>query len=201
MDDEAAHAIVALYDTHAAAWDDGRGRTLFERPWLERFGALVPSGGHVLDIGCGAGEPIAGYLQDAGFAITGVDSSPAMIALCAARFSRQHWVVGDMRTLALGQCYDGLIAWNSFFHLRHDDQRTMFAIFGQHARPGAPLLFTSGPEFGVAMGVFQGAPLFHASLDPSEYRTLLRSNGFEVVQFEPNDPNCAGHSVWLARKH
>ena len=51
--------IVGLYEENAAAWDRQRGRDLHERAWLERFAALLPAGGGVLDIGCGMGEPIA----------------------------------------------------------------------------------------------------------------------------------------------
>jgi hypothetical protein len=37
-----------------------------------------------------------------------------------------------MRQLALGRPFDGIVAWDSFFHLGHDDQRRMFAIFADH---------------------------------------------------------------------
>ncbi len=73
------------------------------------------------------------------------------------------------------------MAWDSFFHLGFDDQRRMFAVFRAHAAPGAPLLFTSGPRHGEAIGRFRGEPLYHASLAPDEYRALLAANGFAVV--------------------
>lgn len=49
-----ASSIIRLYERHAAAWDKARGKNLFERAWLERFRALVPVGGKILDLGCGA---------------------------------------------------------------------------------------------------------------------------------------------------
>jgi hypothetical protein len=51
----------------------------------------------------------------------------------------------------------------------------------------------------VAIGEFEGEPLYHASLDPSDYRALLADGGFDVVAFEPHDPTCGGHMIWLAR--
>ena len=69
MDD--ADRIIGLYDRHARAFDQERGRTLFERPWLDRFLTLLPPGGTILDIGCGMGEPIARYLIEQGYAATG----------------------------------------------------------------------------------------------------------------------------------
>jgi len=60
----ASERIVGLYEDNAAAWDVQRGRDLFEQPWLERFRALLPDGGGVLDLGCGSGQPIArGFIE------------------------------------------------------------------------------------------------------------------------------------------
>lgn len=128
MSDEAGR-IVGLYERHARAWDGDRAKSLLERPWLDRFASLLPAGGSILDIGCGSGEPIARHLIGSGFAVTGADSSDGMIGMCRARFPEQTWVVSDMRRLALGRTFDGLLAWDSFFHLSHDDQRAMFAVF------------------------------------------------------------------------
>jgi SAM-dependent methyltransferase len=195
-----ADRIIGLYDRHAKAWDGERGRALVERAWLDRFTALIPRGGRVLDIGCGAGEPIARHLIEGGYEVTGADSSPAMIDLCRARFPDRTWIVADMRGLALGRHFDGLLAWDSFFHLTADDQRRMFEVFAAHAAPDAALMFTSGPRAGEAIGRYRGEPLYHASLDGTEYRLLLSEIGFKVVAQTNEDPGCGGHTVWLARR-
>jgi SAM-dependent methyltransferase len=196
---EDADGIIALYERHAQHWDRNRWRNLFERPWLDRFLTLLPTGGSLLDIGCGSGEPIARHFIEAGYKLTGVDSSPAMISLCEARFPDETWIVADMRALSLNARFDGMLAWDSFFHLTPDDQRGMFAIFRKHAAPKAVLMFTSGPRGGVAMGTYQGEPLYHASLDPQEYRALLDEHGFKVVSYMPEDRECGGHTIWLAQ--
>lgn len=195
-----AERIIGLYERHAASYDRDRGRTLFEQPWLERFRALLPEQATVLDIGCGHGEPIAAWLIAQGFAVTGIDSAPSLLALARRRFPRQDWVEADMRTLALGRSFHGLLAWDSFFHLTDDDQRRMFGIFRTHAAPGAALMFTSGPGHGEAIGTYGGEPLYHASLAPEEYRARLNDAGFEVVAMKAEDPDCGGHTVWLARR-
>ena len=200
MDDHAAK-IANLYERHALAWDSARGKNLFERAWLDRFRVLLPAGGKILDLGCGAGEPIAHYFIEAGCRVTGVDSSPAMIALCRKRFPDAQWINADMRQLKLADRFDGILAWDSFFHLSHEDQAAMFPVFAEHAATGAALMYTSGRDHGVAMGTFEGEPLYHASLDPAEYRRLLAANGFEVAAQVFDDPGCGGHSIWLARKN
>ncbi len=197
---EPRERVIALYEENAEAWDRQRCRDLSERHWLDRFIALLPEGGRVLDIGCGGGEPIARCLIERGFRISGVDSSPSLIALCRERFPRQTWQVGDMRDLDLGERFDGLLAWHSFFHLAQDDQRAMFRRFRAHAAPGAALMFTSGPQAGEALGTWQGEPLHHASLAPAEYAALLAQNGFAVVDWRARDADCGEATVWLARR-
>jgi SAM-dependent methyltransferase len=189
-----------LYRRHAGAWTAARGTELRERVWIERFAGLLVPAATVLDIGCGSGEPIAVDLVRRGHPVTGIDSSPEMIALFRANLPDQAAAVADMRSLSLDSKFGGLIAWDSFFHLTPDDQRLMFPVFRDHARTGAPLLFTSGPAFGEATGTLEGEPLYHASLGPEEYRLLLDRNGFDVVAHIAEDPDCDGHTVWLARR-
>jgi SAM-dependent methyltransferase len=195
-----SESVIALYERHARAWAADRGRRLGpEKRWLDRFARLLPRGAAVLDIGCGSAEPIAAHLIRQGFDVSGMDASPTMVSLCRDRFPGREWAVADMRTLALGKRYRGLVAWDSFFHLAHDDQRRMFAVFRAHAAPGAALLFTSGPSHGEAIGAYRGESLHHASLSAAEYRSLLRSNGFGVVAHATDAPDRGGHTVWLAR--
>jgi len=195
-----AEQIINLYERNAHNWDVDRGHVLgVEKLWLDRFISLLPRGASILDLGCGSAEPIARYLIEQGFDVGGVDASPTLISVCCSRFPEQEWLVGDMRTLSLGKRFRGVIAWDSFFHLKHEDQRRMFPIFRDHSAPRAALLFTSGPSHGEVIGSYRGEPLYHASLAGAEYRSLLRSNGFAVVEHVMEDPDCGHHTVWLAQ--
>jgi trans-aconitate methyltransferase len=195
----AAEQIVDLYERHARDFDQERGRSLWEKAWLDRFLALLPTRASLLDIGCGCGEPIARYLLERNHTVTGIDSSATLIEMCRSRFPEQEWIVSDMRELSLDRVFQGLLAWNSYFHLCPDDQRCIFPIFRMHAAPGAALLFTSGPGHGEAIGTWHGEPLYHGSLDEAEYRALLAQNGFSVVSHIVEDPSCGQHTVWLAQ--
>jgi SAM-dependent methyltransferase len=196
-----AERVIDLYERHAGAWISARleeGR-FYERRWMDRFCALIVAQGTVLDLGCGAGRPMATHLMERGFAVTGVDSSPAMIAQFRSGLQDQTALVADMRTLSLDRMFHGILAWDSFFHLTQEDQKRMFHVFRAHAAPGAALMFTSGPARGEVIGRLEGEPLYHASLDGNEYRRLLDTEGFDVVATMAEDANCAGRTVWLAR--
>lgn len=192
-----------LYERNAARFDRERDKRLFERGWLGRFCGLLPESGRVLELGCGAGRPVAQYLIGRGFAVTGVDFAPAMVALAKARFPQARWRVGDMRALdrlALGEVFDGVLGWNSFFHLTAEEQRAALPRLARHVAPNGALMLTVGPEAGEAWGRVAGEPVYHASLDIAEYDAILRREAMEVVDFVANDPACNGHSVLLAKR-
>ncbi len=200
-----ADQVIALYTRHAPAWVAARALGTFcEREWLRRFSVVAGAAGGdcgrcVLDLGCGAGQPVAEHLAAQGYAVTGVDASSSMVDLFRQNLPAQQAVQADMRTLALGRRFNGILAWDSFFHLRHAEQRHMFSIFRAHAAPRAALMFTSGPAHGVAMGVLEGEALYHASLAPDEYSQLLEAHGFETIAMSAEDPDCGGRTVWLAQ--
>lgn len=195
-----ADEIVGLYQRHARQWAADRGAVLCEQTWLDRFTESLPSAASILDIGCGSGDPIARYLIGRGCRLTGIDSAPEMVALCREKFPDHDWRVEDMRSLRLGKTFDGLLAWDSFFHLSPERQRQMFPIFRDHTASNGRLMFTSGTSFGVAMGSYRGEPLYHASLNAAEYRALLCDSGFAVVDHVTEDPTCGRRTVWLARR-
>ncbi|MBP1805961.1 class I SAM-dependent methyltransferase [Rubellimicrobium aerolatum] len=195
--------VIPTYDREGPAWAATRDRRLIERPWLDRALMLAPHGRgrrRVLDLGCGAGRPIAEYLIDRGCMVTGVDASRPMIELFARVVPRAVALHADMRTLRLSDTFDLILAWDSLFHLPPEDQRAMFGIFSSHAAPGGVLLFTAGPEVGERIGVIGGSSLYHASLDPTDYRALLDDWSFEELGYWPEEPACGNRTIWMARR-
>jgi SAM-dependent methyltransferase len=190
--------ILSTYDAVASEWDRQRDRTLFERRHLDRMLRHAP-GKRVLDVGCGTGRPIAQYLVERRCAVVGVDGAPAMVELFRRNVPEARAAVVDMREMALGEAFDAILAWDSFFHLAPDDQRAVLAVFASHAAPRAVLMFTAGPEAGEPVGDFAGHALYHASLDPEGYREALAAAGFEIIETTFEDAEAGGHTVFLAR--
>ncbi len=199
----AAEAIFDLYSRHADDWARMRDGPLNadESPHLERFAAALPEGSEVLDLGCGSGRPIADWLIGQGFRLTGVDTSPGLIARCRAAFPEHEWRVADMRGLDLDRRADGVLAWFSSFHLTAEAQAGMAAVYARHLRPGGVLMFIGGPRRGVAVGSWMGEPLHHASLNPSEYRAGLEAAGLVEIEQAPLKPGSDDPArVWTARR-
>ena len=155
----------------------------------------------ILDVGCGMGEPIAGYFIGQGFKLVGVDGSRKLVELAEKRFPNTQFLHMDMRGLDLNETFDCVIAWHSFFHLTPEEQRKMFQTFERHMNPGALLLFTSGPDAGEVWSDNGGENLYHASLSTGEYKELLKKHHFDVITHNLEDASCGGATVWVAQYH
>ena len=189
-----------VYNRNATAFDTQRAKKLYERKWLDAFTSKIPEGGRILDLGCGAGEPISAYFIQQGYQVIGTDFSEAMLSIAKDRFPENDWFLADMRSLSLDQSFDGIIGWNSFFHLNQTDQRTTLPILANHLRPAGILLLTVGPEAGEVTGHVNGELVYHASLSLDEYTSILDEAGLDVIAFVAEDEECDGQSVLIAQK-
>jgi SAM-dependent methyltransferase len=105
------------------------------------------TGSPVLELGCGTGRLLV-PLARRGIELTGVDSSPAMLArarqhLEAAMLLNQvELIEGDGRTLRLRQRFRlAFVALNTFAHfITRDDQRAVLAKLRQHLLPEGTLI-------------------------------------------------------------
>lgn len=189
-----------VYEEQAALYDAQRSQALFEARWLARFAACLPDGARVLDLGCGTGEPIARWFMAEGFRVTGVDFADAMLSIARKRWPDGDWRQGDMRSFDLGETFDGLIAWDSFFHLTPDEQRACLPRMARHLAPGGSMLVTVGARAGEVTGQVGGKAVYHASLSPAEYAAILEATGLRLTGFLAEDPETEEHSVLMARK-
>ena len=134
------------YERHAAGWDRRRHKGLIERHWFDRFFARVRPAGCILDLGCGAGKPLAEFILKTGFDLTGIDYSAPMLELARTRYPTAEWIHGDMRDMRslLHRHFDGVFSWDGAFHLTREEQRQLLVDIAAQLRPGGALMMTVG---------------------------------------------------------
>jgi cyclopropane fatty-acyl-phospholipid synthase-like methyltransferase len=174
------HALQQAYNTLAAGYEANRG--LFDmQPVLDAFFALLPGrSGTMLDLGCGAGEPVAKAFVERGWDVTGVDFSASMLALAAREVPAMQTIQADMREVAFaaGQ-FDAVTAIYSLFHVPWAEHPALFARIHDWLRPGGRLLFTyataeyTGAERFDGWKSFMGQRLYYSHTTPQVLREQL----------------------------
>ena len=188
-----------LYERMYRWFDEHRSRCLFEKPILDQVISYLNPDAKILDIGCGMGEPIAQYFIKNGFSLTGIDGSKKLIALARKRFPSAKFMVKDMRHINLEDKFDCIILWHSLFHLTAEDQRAMFPRFIQHLKDDGILVFTSGDYENEVWSDNGGEDLYHASLSPEEYKSLIKAHNLDLLYYTLKDPAYGDASVWISK--
>lgn len=170
------------------------------RDWIERMARDLAPGGRILDLGCGGGEPIARFLIDRGFALTGVDLAASAILIAQTRFPHERWIKADMRTVVLEDGFDGVIAWNALTWLSHADQALMATRAAEWLAPGGMLLFNAEPDRDPTRDDYRTGSPYRADLEAANYTAEMAGRGLTLVAHAAEDAKCGGAGVWLARK-
>ncbi len=103
----------------------------------------MPSGGRVLDVGCGHGAPVVATLLERGFEVTGIDVSESMLARARAAYPAATFRNCLPTELTEQDTYDGIC---SFFALLHTDPielRVSLLRLWRALKPGGYLLIGS----------------------------------------------------------
>jgi len=69
------------YDVIAGTYLEHHGQSVVRDRWLREMSARLPEAARVLDLGCGAGVPVAHRLTERGLDVVGVDGSIEQIKL------------------------------------------------------------------------------------------------------------------------
>jgi cyclopropane fatty-acyl-phospholipid synthase-like methyltransferase len=197
------------YDAVAAHYAAARRVGDREAAWLKRFRALLPAGAHVLDLGCGNGEPqMAGMLAD-GLRVTGVDFSHEQVVRARARCPSATIIESDVTAVDFpAGTFQGVLAYDSLFHVPRAEHTALFGRIRHWLVEGGSALLTlafvpPGRE-GELHTDHLGAPTFYDAWPLETSIAALQNAGLSVVDRDvlPNGPEVGvegGHVIVLAR--
>ncbi|WP_165778852.1 methyltransferase domain-containing protein [Leptospira perolatii] len=176
----------------------------------ERFTDLVlkyltvPSGGHLLDIGCGAGKAAVRIAQDLGVKVTGINISNAQLKKAAKRAAdaslsdKVTFAKVDAMNLPMENgSFDAVLALQSMMHM--SDRERVLKEAARVMVPGGNFVVTDfylqapmSKERSAAYQTYANlVQLNKKLLTVDEYRELLENAGFSVLEIlEIPDENC-----------
>jgi len=185
------------YEAFATEFVSGRVRSrVIGVATVREWARDLPTGGTVLDVGCGTGIPISETLVQLGLRVHGVDASPTMIAAFRARFPKAPSECAPAETAAmLDGMYDGVVAWGLVFLLAPDTQATVIQRMGSALANGGRLLFTAPRETGTWSDNLTGLTSY--SLGREMYERLLRDAGLTLTGSAVDE---GGNHYYFARR-
>lgn len=172
------------YDTVAVSYAEQTRGLLDGLPHLRAALRLFAEevSGPVADVGCGPGD-ITARLNDLGVDASGIDLSPAMVALARRTHPGLRFEVGSM-TEPLAGPLGGILAWWSLIHVPDDLVPVVFGHFHDALRPDGLLQlgFHVGDRTNLKTQGYGGHPMrVHVHLRrPERVAEWLRAAGFTV---------------------
>ena len=155
--------IAAFFDRCAPWWDSDMIRNEpIIRTILDNCG--IAPGMDVLDVACGTGVLFPDYFSREVASVTGIDISPEMAKLAAAKFPDATVICRDVETAAFDRQFDAIMVYNAFPHF--PDPAGLIRVLAGLVKPGGRL--------SVAHGMSR-AQLQQRSVDkPLQFRILYR---------------------------
>ncbi len=186
------------YDIIASGFAEMRNSFATEKKYLDLFMEYLQPKSSILDVGCGSGYPIASYLVEHGFQVTGVDASKELLKIAKVKCPTMKLIYGDVRDVNIEDKFDGIIEWWCLFHLPKEAHEKMISRFASWLKKDGILEFTTGDsEYQDTSSAMLNQELSFFSLDPELYEKYLKENGFKILLRESDQEQ---HLVWVAKK-
>jgi ubiquinone/menaquinone biosynthesis C-methylase UbiE len=159
---------------------DVRGRKLAE---LENG---LSSGARVLDLGCGAGVPIARDLTAHGFRVTGVDGSPGQIARARHNVPDAMFIHADMTRVEFPcASFEAIGAFYAITHVPRDEHSTLLRQISRWLVPGGCFVGSFGASLAHDWtGDWLGTTMFFSHHDPEATKNLASDAGLVIAKAE-----------------
>ena len=133
--------ISEFFDRCAPWWDADMIRN------EELIAAILNNGGvkagvHVLDVACGTGVLFPDYLKRGAASVTGIDISPEMAKIAAAKFPEVTVLCGDVEETRFDRQFDCVMVYNAFPHF--PDPEHLIEVLAGLVKPGGKLSVAHG---------------------------------------------------------
>lgn len=168
---------------------------------LEHFASLLPAGAKVLDAGCGSGVPVARFLIDKGFQVTGIDIAPGMLELARQQVPEGQFFEGDMTQLTFpDQSFDGIVSIFAIIHVPKEKHSSIYQNFYRVLKPHGILFFSTGSTEWEGTEEYLGTTMFWSHYDAPTSLALTKDVGFTILSDKIVTRNDETHYWVFAQK-
>ncbi len=178
--------IEQAYDLICDDWQKFRNSTKINKCIVD-FCDLITPNGKILDVGCGTGYPIAQYLVERNFFVTGIDVSQKMIDKAnKLQLPKAIFIKQDILDFSADLQYDGVIAFDSIWHIAKEKQRDIYRKIASLMNYGAYFLFTHGNRNDETIGTMFNRQFYYSALAIEELKVIFSEVGLKIVDLIEN---------------
>ncbi len=153
--------------------------------YLEDFCRCIKPGAHILDLGCGSGEPIDRYLSKRGFEVSAIDECADFINYAQnLQLDNVTFKVADILKLKSNEMYDAIILHDVLWHFPHQDQLKLLQEIYLMLNEGGRCLFTHGKSYGVIKGEMFKNEFIYYGFEEIKLRSYIEELGFKIDRWE-----------------
>lgn len=176
-----------IYDDFSKTYEENRGHFDISEVLDLFYSKLELDNKKLLDLGCGAGEPVARYFSDRSWSVTGVDFSEKMIELASEYVPEMETIHADISEVDFeSNLFSAVTASYSLFHVPVNKHVDLFEKIHKWLRPNGKALFTyatkeyTGCKEFDGYKQFMGQDLYYSHKDPDELYSDLENIGFII---------------------
>ncbi|HEV7371225.1 class I SAM-dependent methyltransferase [Arenibaculum sp.] len=194
------------YDRMAETYLARFGRSIVRDRWLAALAALLPpaGGARVLDLGCGAGLPVAKELTALGHRILGIDGSKRQVALARHNVPAGDFLHGDMTTTELPETsFDAVSAFYSITHVPRSEHGDLLKRIAGWLKPGGVFVGSLGATASSDwQGEWMGTEMYFSHYGSDRNISLVQEAGLTIEHAEEQLQDDEDHRfLWIiARK-
>ena len=169
------------YDECASVYATSREEKA--NPELRLLIERLPPGAAALDIGCGGGVPICRELAKHS-RVTGVDISPAMVAIARASVPGGEFICGDIMDMEFApSSFDAVTSFYAIFHIPKEEHDELFRRIHIWLKPDGYVMTTValGDESPYTEDDLFGVTMYWSNFGISQYRERLDRSGFTII--------------------
>ena len=173
--------------------------------YLDRLLRLLPESSDVLELGCGAGEPVARRLSER-HRVIGIDLSPEQISRARSTVPDADFLIGDMTQLVFEpRSFDAVVAFYSIIHVPRTMHTDLFQRIASWLRPDGLLMVTMGVEDapGTVEEEWLGVPMYFSHFNAPTNRSIVQRAGFVIESAEVVEDDENGRPVpfqWIVAR-
>jgi SAM-dependent methyltransferase len=152
--------------------------------------------GRAIVLGCGSGTN-AIYLASKGFEVSGVDVSPAALAIAAEKAQEANvevdWILADVASMPKLEPYDLVFDRGCYHHICQYDSPGYVETLRRLSRAGTRVMILAGSP---ADGRGGGPPRIKEETIRRDFSPLFDFDWLRNVRFDSRNPEAKGPSAW-----